>query len=174
MERPHRRKAKIGDVFPTNGNGDLEIIDMCSYNYKKSTYRVRFINTGYITEASLDKIKAGKVKDKLKPSVYSVGYIGDGEYNFTTHGVLYQRWKKMLSRCYSGNYPTYDDCTVCERWHNFQNFVSDCLTLPGYQDNLSGLHLDKDILVKGNRIYSPLTCQFVEGKINTRFALLGY
>ncbi|EJY3122535.1 hypothetical protein OGA32_000117 [Salmonella enterica] len=169
--REYRRAAKIGDTFNTKMNGTLEII---GYSDRKSYYKVRFIETGYVTEVRLCKIKRGKVKDKLKPRVYGVGFIGDGKYSVTTHYTLYQRWKHMLERCYSGNYPNYADCIVCERWMNFQNFVEDCLSLPGYSNDLSGLHLDKDTLVKGNRTYSPFTCQFITRAENFNYALGRY
>ena len=78
----------------------------------------------------------------------------------------------MLKRCYSGEYqkkePTYKDCTVCKEWLNYSNFKK------WYDDNyyeIDGeqMALDKDILVKGNKIYSPETCVFVPQNINNLF-----
>ena len=61
-------------------------------------------------------------------------------------------------------HPTYKDVTVCEEWHNFQNFAK------WFEDNyVEGFELDKDILVKGNKIYSPETCCFVPKEINSLF-----
>ena len=78
----------------------------------------------------------------------------------------------MLKRCYSGEYqkkePTYKDCTVCKEWLNYSNFKK------WYDDNyyeIDGeqMALDKDILVKGNKLYSPETCVFVSSRINNLF-----
>lgn len=78
----------------------------------------------------------------------------------------------MLERCYSKEFhkthPTYKDCEVCEEWLNFQNFAT------WYIDNYyvvenQTMCLDKDILYKGNKIYSPDTCIFVPQEINTLF-----
>ncbi|MCX8289116.1 hypothetical protein [Enterobacter pseudoroggenkampii] len=163
----NQRKALLGERYYTNNSGELQIIGYA----EKSLYEVRFFSTGYTTKARLCKIKAGKVKDKLLPKIYGVACIGVGKYNSKNSPVLYSRYKHMLARCYSGNYPHYEGCTVCERWLNFQNFAEDCLSLPGYTDSLSGLDLDKDTLVEGNKIYSPSTCQFISRADNFRFAL---
>ena len=60
--------------------------------------------------------------------------------------------------------PSYIGCLVDEEWHNFQNFAE------WFEDNyVEGWHLDKDILIKGNKIYSPETCCFVPLEINSLF-----
>ena len=78
----------------------------------------------------------------------------------------------MLTRCYSEKehkkHPTYIDCEVRDEWRNFQNFAK------WYENNyytVKGeiMHLDKDILVKHNKIYSPETCIFVPQAINKLF-----
>jgi len=70
----------------------------------------------------------------------------------------------MLARCYGGGHPTYLDCEVDERWWNYQVFAA------WFYDNyVEGFHLDKDLLVEGNRIYSPETCLFVTPQLNTLF-----
>lgn len=165
--RDNRRVLKIGDKFNTNQNGDLIITGFAD----DGKYAVRFISTGYETTAYIDKIKLGKVKDKLKPRVYGKGYFGDGVYSCLTHPTLYSRWKKMLARCYSGNFPNYVGCEVCSQWLNFQTFANDCLSLPGFSNDLTGLDLDKDTLYKGNKIYSPDTCHFIPHSINFNYAV---
>lgn len=119
--------------------------------------------------------KNGKIKCPYERTLYEIGYIGEGKYKTTENGKntrIYKTWKNMLRRCYSEKEhkrsPTYIDCTVCEEWHNFQNFAE------WYENNyyeIEGerMELDKDILVKHNKIYSPETCVFVTEKINTLF-----
>ena len=80
----------------------------------------------------------------------------------------YQTWIAMLERCY-GNMDRYNgaykDCSVCEEWHLFSNFNRWFEESEnGYQE---GYALDKDILVKGNRVYSPQNCCFVPPSLNS-------
>lgn len=78
----------------------------------------------------------------------------------------YQTWKSMLVRAYSNKYkqiqPTYQDVTVCEEWHSFM-----CFRVWMMEQDWKGKHLDKDILFQGNKVYSPDTCAFVDGVVNT-------
>ena len=107
--------------------------------------------------------------------IFSVGYNTKETYKSTENGKktkCYQTWQNMLMRCYDEKFharkPAYIGCKVCEEWHNFQNFAK------WYEENyyeIEGerMHLDKDILVKGNKIYSPQTCVFVPQRINNLF-----
>ncbi|XGI80679.1 hypothetical protein ACED16_02605 [Enterobacter hormaechei] len=165
--RDNRRSINLGERFKTNNNGELQVIGWC----EGGKYLVRFLSTGFTTIVKSDKIRLGIVKDKLRPRVYGVGYIGNGIYSSKNEPILYLRWKKMLARCYSNSYPHYVGCTVCDRWLDFQNFVSDAKNLPNYSDDLNGMDLDKDSIVVGNRIYSPATCQFLTRAENFRYAL---
>ena len=77
----------------------------------------------------------------------------------------YQFWQNMLVRCYNPKYkeknPTYVGVTCCEEWLLFTNFAK------WFKGNyIEGYHLDKDLLVKDNKIYSPSTCIFVPPEIN--------
>lgn len=89
----------------------------------------------------------------------------------TRKDVEYYRWHGMLQRCYDNKFiekhDTYRGCSVCEKWKYFTAF-RDWFRNPcnGYID---GYNLDKDILVKGNKIYSPDTCCFVPPEINILF-----
>mgnify|MGYP003538983533 CR=1 FL=1 len=75
------------------------------------------------------------------------------------------KWDNMFYRAYHINYhlkhPTYKDVTVCEEWKCFQNFAEWCS-----KHIKEGYCLDKDILIKGNKSYSPETCCFVPNEIN--------
>lgn len=77
----------------------------------------------------------------------------------------YETWTGMLKRGYSdklkNKYPTYQDVTVCEEWHSFMRFRAWMES-----QDWEGKHLDKDILLQGNKMYSPTTCVFVDGSVN--------
>lgn len=110
-------------------------------------------------------------KSKIKPSVYGLGFIGEGKYRASVKGVMtpqYRRWINMMERCYSPLYhkrhPTYKDCSVCDEWLNFQNFAK-WFDENKPKDNLK-YHLDKDLKFSGNKIYSPEFCSFVSPNEN--------
>jgi hypothetical protein len=119
--------------------------------------------------------KKGKIRCPYERTVYGVGYIGEGKYKTRKNGKhtkCYQTWTDMLKRCYDEKYhekhPTYKNCKVSEEWLCFQNFAK------WYYDNYyevkgERMHLDKDILIKRNKIYSPETCVFAPDKINILF-----
>lgn len=79
---------------------------------------------------------------------------------------FYDRWCGMLARAYSEVYkkssPHYDGVTVCEDWHTFSNFKA-------WMEirNWEGMDLDKDIIDKGNKVYSPETCAFIPKELNS-------
>lgn len=107
-------------------------------------------------------------KIKLIPKIYNIGYLGIGKYTGGSKNKIYRTWYNMFQRCYCEKYlkknKTYIGCSVDERWHNFQVFAE------WYEQNyIYGFVLDKDILVKGNKIYGPDTCCFVPSQINKLF-----
>ena len=119
--------------------------------------------------------KKGNIKCPYDKSVYGIGYIGEGKYKMRENGKktrCYQTWYGMIERCYDEKLhekqPTYKGCTVCNEWHNFQNFAK-WYEENYYQIDGERMHLDKDILVKGNKIYSPDTCIYVPQTINSLF-----
>lgn len=80
----------------------------------------------------------------------------------------YRVWNHMIERCYSiklhKKRPSYVGCSVCDEWLYFSNFK-----LWMEKQDFIGKDIDKDILFKGNKIYSPATCIFVTKAINSLF-----
>jgi hypothetical protein len=118
---------------------------------------------------------------KMKPTVYGVGYLGIGEYKARKDGKgmtkEYVLWTNMLSRCYGVPYrnnpknpPRYEDCTVCEEWHNFQNFAKWCNEQPNF--GKVRYSLDKDLTEFGNTIYCPEKCYIVAPKVNSAVKMM--
>jgi len=81
----------------------------------------------------------------------------------------YQLWADMLRRCfyerYKQNYPTYEGVSCSKEWLSMTKFIDDISQMRGY--GLKGWQLDKDILQKGNKLYSKDTCCFVPHEINS-------
>lgn len=112
--------------------------------------------------------KSSLVRRKL---VYGIG-INDAEYIITITidnkkytCPYYSVWRNMLKRCYSivnlKDNPTYIDCHVCKEWHLFSTFKTWMIN-----QDWEGKHLDKDILVKNNKEYSPDKCIFISLALN--------
>lgn len=105
---------------------------------------------------------------------YGVG-INDANYNVKIiknkkqiFCPFYRKWYDMLKRCYSSKHqkrnPTYIGCSVCPEWLYFSKF-----RLWMENQKWKGMELDKDLLVKGNRVYGPDTCCFIPKAINGLF-----
>lgn len=98
--------------------------------------------------------------------VYGVGINDKKDYWDTKEYFL---WNDMLRRCYSKSFhlrkPTYAECTVSENFKSFSFFYDWCQKQVGFKNE--GWELDKDILIKGNKIYSEDTCVFVPSEINS-------
>lgn len=162
----------------TNRMGERNIMK-CGYwceivEYKDANnITVQFDESKYITNTSYRTFKNGRVEDKLQPTVYGKGITGNVKTSDKTgkHTKPYARWMSMMSRCYGkqeGKDKSYVDCNVCDEWLYYPNFKK------WYEDNYYEIDsetmcLDKDILIKGNRTYSPEACIFVPNTINLTF-----
>lgn len=107
----------------------------------------------------------------MKKLVYGVGNYEAGKFKRKIdkkETKESQLWTNMLARCYgknvSENRPSYENCTVSDNFKNFQYFAEWCQDQVGF--GIIGFQLDKDILVKGNKIYSEDTCVFIPRKLN--------
>ncbi len=102
----------------------------------------------------------------MSKKVCGVG-INDADYCVQGKGKVkcpyYIKWSSMLVRCYGKiTSAWYEDCWICEEWLIFSNFRAWMET-----QDWEGKHLDKDLLVTGNKVYSPATCVFVDMSVNS-------
>ena len=153
-----------GLVFNTNNSGVCVVVNYTNYD----DVTVKFVETGYETKTRMDNLKLGKVKDYLHPSIYGKGVLGEGFKQSESQSYSFQLWKNMLKRCYSEvsfkKSPSYEQCLTSETFNHYQQFKTWCNQQLGFGN--TGWELDKDILVKGNKIYSEDTCCFVPKEIN--------
>ena len=160
-------KDCVGKILKSKNSGDFKIV---KYNNSRNV-DIQFINTGYETAVRLDCIKNGNVKDPYVPSVCGVGIVGT-KYPPTISGrntKEYTLWVGMLQRCYSATYqkrqPTYEGCEASDKFKSYEYFYEWCHKQVGFGE--SGFQLDKDLLVKGNKVYSEDSCVFIPSEINT-------
>lgn len=171
MKRGNGFIDRTGEKHTSNEGCNFTIIKY----FSKRNCTIQF-EDGYIREGvNYDHIKKGTVKNPFHCSIFGVGYLGIGTYKRYINNkatLHYAEWKNMLSRAYSEKYknlhPTYKDVAVCEEWECFQVFAA------WFEENWkpwmdSSWHLDKDLLIKGNKIYSPNTACLVPQVINKLF-----
>lgn len=122
-------------------------------------------------------IKLGGVYCPSFKSVCGVGYFGVGLFKPNRAGKkgnyqqrIYDSWMRMIRRCYDEKEQKKPSCrayigvTVCEDWHNFQNFCQ--WALDNYPDKfVEGYELDKDLFGDGWE-YSPCKCTLLPSKVN--------
>lgn len=96
--------------------------------------------------------------------------VGIRDLPFERGCKFYDRWRSMLRRAYCPKtlekFPTYADVTVCTEWLKFSNFKKWMET-----QDWQGKQLDKDLLVRGNKVYSPEACCFVTVEVNNFITL---
>ena len=160
-------KDCVGKVCKSSNSGDFKIV---KYNDAHNV-EIQFINTGYRKVAEMKEVRNGGIKDHYAPSVHSVGVLGN-KYPSEVNRVKtkeYVLWTHMLQRCYSDSYkkkyPTYEGCEVSENFKSYEYFYEWCHKQIGFTDE--GWHLDKDLLIKGNKVYSENTCVFMPAEINS-------
>lgn len=87
--------------------------------------------------------------------------------------IEYDTWRHMLYRCtenYWKSHPSYIGVTCSENFKSYSFFYEWCHNQKGFgcrDENDRAWHLDKDLLSKGNRVYSENVCCFVPVKINS-------
>lgn len=149
----------------------IEYIDSSNITVEfqdKYKYRIKTIYANF---------KSGSIRNPYYPSVYNVGIVGckyptkiDGK-----HTKEYDTWVHILQRCYDEkkkeNQPTYKNVVCCEEWLNFESFCDWLHEQKNFNKWKNGKRwaIDKDILVKRNKMYSPETCTLVPQNVNCLF-----
>jgi hypothetical protein len=164
-------ESKVGEINYNNQNLKMIII-----NYRNiHDIDVQFENGIVLKHKEYDSFLKGIIRNPYKKAIFDVGCIGVGKYTTHKNGkmtIQYKAWRSMLKRCYDEEHrhehPTYKDCAICEEWHNFQNFAK-WFNENYYEVKGQRMEVDKDILHKGNKIYSPTNCIIVPNRVNSLF-----
>lgn len=169
------KQNRLGEIRKNNKGTEMKIV---SYR-KGSDIDVQFLDEyGYIKEhTTYSLFKLGQIKNPYDKTIYNIGCIGVGDYQIWDNDIkrnspVYDIWSAMIERCYINKkkYPAYYGIvTICDEWLVFQNFAK------WYDENKydceGRLHLDKDILHPGNKVYSPENCILLPQRINELFSV---
>ncbi len=149
---------------------------------KYSDIEVEFIDNFHaIRKTTYSNFVKGNILNPYYPTICGVGMIGQkypasyiDKNGKTQHTKGYDTFKSMIIRCYNSIYhekePTYKTAYCCKEWHNRDNFEDWLRKQSNYLLFLrEKFHLDKDILIKNNKLYSPETCCLVPQRINELF-----
>lgn len=122
--------------------------------------------------------------ENLKPTIYDWG-INDVNYNICKRETIrraghkscqklvwmcpyYADWVKMVDRCFCAKRhkqdPSYAACDVYEGWRYLSNFIEWVDSQPN--KDWKNCQLDKDLLITGNKLYSPETCTYIQRRVN--------
>lgn len=144
---------------PVKGKSRIYHIDSNNLNSK-------YTNLIYVSDKEFMDLKNGSI------SIDDLGRVQEYMPFLSGNRMKARRlWNDMWSRCYNEKlhkrYPEYKDCTICDYWledkERFYKWVEENYYTIGDEQ----IDLDKDILFKGNKVYSPETCVFVPHTINT-------
>jgi len=165
-----RRAAKDSGVangtwHETKRQGRVQVLHYIS----RHSIFVQFENTGNVIETNRGTLRnKPDLPDALAISTFGVGRIGLGTHLTYENGMstnAIKTWRAMLRRCYyilpSGEraHPNHMDVTVCEEWLTFQTFAT--WYEANYPKGGGKYQLDKELLNRGLKIYSPATCRYV-------------
>lgn len=159
---------QIDDEFTTKQGYTVRVTDYQDARHVLVIFD-DLLQTKLTVESS--QLRRGTLKNPNHPVFLGVGYMGQGKFKskgrdgkFTFE---YQHWSNMLTRCYSEKwkekYPSYLPVSCCSDWHDFQGFAEWCGKQPIQHP---GWHLDKDLLLRGNKQYSPSVCVFLPQEVN--------
>lgn len=160
-----------GKIFKTSRFGNVVVTKYIDYR----NVHIKFVESGYETIAEMGAIKHGNVKDRSAATVFGIGVLGDAVMYANGKQLReYDLWQGMLRRCFDSKlharHNTYIGCTVSEKFRYYPYFKDWCNNQEYFyskDNNGRSFQLDKDILVKGNKIYSEDTCCFVPSEVNS-------
>ncbi len=121
-----------------------------------------------VNKQSLSKLRAEYIEamDKWKSACKDLK-LGGYKCEVDNHPA-YAKWQGMLNRAYGASSSKwYDNVTVSESFKHYHIFKRWYLT----QYVEEGWELDKDLLVKGNKVYCASRCCFLPKEINSALAI---
>ena len=174
MGRPRKNEQRLGKENYNNQGCLMIVIKDNGYNDITVEFQDKYkthIDTRY------DHFKHGDIINPYYPNVFGIGIVGN-KYPAKINGKHtkeYKAWHDVIGRSYGdkpkNKRPTYKNVVCCDEWLLFENFYEWLHKQKNFDKWLNGNKwaIDKDILIKGNKIYSPDTCCLVPLNVNGLF-----
>lgn len=174
MKKSNKHNERLGEERLNNQGCLMKIVEYIDNKNIVVEFQDKYkakVHTEY------DNFKKGVAKNPYHPTVCGVGMLGV-KYPSKVNGKNtkeYIAWLNMLRRCYEeavkNRNKTYKNATCCKEWLLFENFYEWLHNQENFNKWLNGCRwsLDKDILIKGNKTYSPETCCLVPQNVNLLF-----
>lgn len=166
-EEKLNKKGCLAKIIEYNGANDIIVQFQDDYKGK--------VHTSY------RHFSSGNIENPYYSSVCNVGMLGIkylAKVNKKTTKE-YDTWFQMIRRCFDEKEkekrPSYKNATCCKEWLLFENFYEWLHSQENFdkwynsKSNKERWCLDKDILAKGNKVYSPETCCLVPNNVNVLF-----
>lgn len=175
MRSNHKRERQTKErqgMKKLNNQG----LEMCISKYNSATDIYVNFENGFEVHTTYQHFKDGNITNYFEPTVCGIGIIGNEI--ITANGKKtreYNSWHAMLCRCTREDYkqekPTYQDSTCVDEWCYLSNFTQWIHNQENWNvlKDTNNWGVDKDILVKGNKLYSPETCCLVPMNVNSLF-----
>lgn len=167
----NKYKSRHQSILWIKGSGKYRA--WVSWNGKR--YHVGYFEDVLSAEHAVAAFKE-KIGVHYSPAIICGVGINDRSIPTKRNGVTikeYSVWSAMIKRCYSVHVaekqPTYRGCIVSDNFKNYSYFYGWCQTQVGFSK--TGWQLDKDIILKGNTVYSEDYCAFVPKEINSLFTI---
>lgn len=140
----------VDEIVTHFSNVSRQMVSLVTLRYKKSADR-----------ATYQKIL--EAKSALKEAKYTKKYGLPSKVNKRLQSI----WAGMNQRCgnKSGRAPAYTDVT--NEFTSYEEFAVWAAGQIGF--DMDGWEIDKDVLIKGNRVYGPNTCIFLPVELNVLF-----
>ena len=161
---------RIGTIKLNNNNELMKIVEYINNHNVVVEFQDKYKARVHTSWSMFEK---GTVKNPYNSTVFGVGIIGN-KYKSRIKGEItkeYRAWQNMLQRCFRSKTFAYKDVICCDEWLLYENFYEWIHNQKNFDKWYNGDRwaLDKDILIKGNKIYSPNTCCLVPQNVNALF-----
>lgn len=164
-----RNTYNVGDVWPTKSGVNVEIIETF-----KGSQRVvikwldEYEHTAEIYQCALPR---SSLKNPYERTIVGVGFLGTSHaaLNFSEFNREKTVWRGLFKRAYDNKTlltrPGYTGTTVNPKWHDLGGFVEWTQEAVGWRNE--SWHVDKDLILRGNKEYGPETCCMLPPIINS-------
>lgn len=140
-----------------------------------SGFKMKCIDYRNSMDIDVEFLDCGEIVKNVQWNNFIRGKVKNNQHKYVDDRKERNAWQQMIRRCFDENVkeekPTYKNASCCDEWLSYDNFYKWLTTQENYEKwkTLKWSAIDKDILNKGNKIYSPENCLLVPVNVNNLF-----